>query len=97
MRLGPALAQEGAGVQGAPGAGTLAPAAAALAVTVTVIVALPEGAMEPPEKLQVSRAPASLQLQLVPVAETKVRFAGSRSFTCALLAARAPELVTVSV
>ena len=73
------------------------PAAAAAALTVTVIVELPPTAIEPPEKLQVTREAALAQVQFVPLAETNVSPAGSWSFTCALTVAAAPELVTVRV
>src|ERR1700733_7320026 len=109
--LGPALAQELAGVQLAPGAGGLvppagqmgaewgtpAPPAAAVGVTVIAIVEVPPIAIVPPAKLQVMSEETLLQVQLVPLPDTKVKFAGSWSCTSAVVAAATPELVTVRV
>ena len=76
---------------------TLAPPAATGALTVTAIVEVPLIAIVPPAKVQVMRDEALVQVQLVPMAETKVRFDGSWSCTSAVVAAATPELVTVSV
>ena len=53
--------------------------------------------MLPPPKLQVMVPAALPQIQLMPVAETNVIFAGSTSLIWAVEAANKPELVMVNV
>ena len=74
------------------------PPAAAVGLTTTLITEEPPlAAMLPPPKLQVMVPAALPQIQLMPVAETNVIFAGSTSLIWAVEAANKPELVMVNV